>query len=46
MIELTDDQAALLRELEEIHDGYKTDVKQFVNFMREKELFLTEALRA
>jgi len=45
MMELTTDQDALLRELEEIHDGYKSDVKQFVNFIRERKLFLAESLR-
>lgn len=37
---------ALLKELEEIHDGYRIDGKQFVNFTRGKNLPLVEALKA
>lgn len=36
---------ALLKELEEIHDGYMIDVKQFVAFMKENRLPLAGALK-
>ena len=39
------EQEALLKELEEIHDSYKLDVKQFIAFLKERRLALPEALK-
>ena len=46
MTEHISGQDALLVELDSIRDGYKIDVKQFIGFMRERSLPLTEALKA
>lgn len=39
------EQEALLKELEEIHDSYKLDVKQFISFLKDRRLALPEALK-
>lgn len=40
------EQDRLLKELDAIHDAYRLDVKQFIEFMKERELLLVEALKA
>ena len=39
------EQDRLFKELDEIHDAYKLDVRQFIEFMKERQLLLVEALK-
>jgi len=39
------EQERLFKELDEIHDAYKLDVRQFIEFMKERQLLLVEALK-